>query len=188
MLVLLPFQTCHGMPFGSVNPDTLPDAEALAALVRHQKAGDYGIVGSRLIFNSSGRIQTWGGMEWRSWLGCGRSLGLNMPADVIPDIADVERTLTFISGASMYVSRAYINSIGVMDEDFFVYAEDVDWCLRHGAFKLGYAHDLIVRHINGGTSGAFSSSGSRFTVIWTLRIAFCSPGSGMVQGGQFLPL
>lgn len=147
-----------------LNPDTFPDPEALMALVRHQKAGGYGIVGSRLIFNSTGRIQTWGGMKWRSWLGRGQSLGLNMPSDMAPDLTEVERALGFISGASMYVSRDYIDSIGVMDEDFFVYNEDVDWCLRHGAFRLGYAHGSIVRHINGGTSGAFSSSGSRFTV------------------------
>ena len=123
-----------------LNPDTFPDANALAALVQHQKSGGYGIVGSRFLFASNGRVQTWGGMKWRNWLGRCQSLGLNMPAEFLPNIEQVEAALGFISGASMYVSRAYVEAVGLMDEDFFVYDEDVDWCLRHGPFKLGYAH------------------------------------------------
>jgi GT2 family glycosyltransferase len=152
-----------------LNPDTFPNSAALAALVGHQMKGGYGIVGSRLLFNSNGLVQTWGGMRWQSWLGRARSIGVHKAAEITPDTAEVERSLAFISGASMYVSRAYIEAIGIMDEDFFVYDEDVDWCLRRGPFRLGYAHDSIVRHINGGTSGAFSSSGSRFTVYLEAR-------------------
>ena len=152
-----------------LNPDTFPDPRALEALVLRQKQGDYGIVGSRLIFNSTGLVQTWGGMGWRVLLGRGLSIGLNQPAETVPDTAEVERSLAFVSGASMFVSRAYVEATGVMDQDFFVYAEDVDWCLRRGPFRLGYAHDSVVRHINGGTSGAFSSSGSRFTVYLDAR-------------------
>ena len=35
----------------------------------------------------------------------------------------------------MLVSRDYIEQIGVMDEDFFVYFEDTDWCLRRKKFQ-----------------------------------------------------
>ena len=152
-----------------LNPDTFPDPDALAALVRHQKRGDYGIVGSRLLYASTGLVQTWGGLEYRSWLGRARLIGLNQPGEAMPDMAKVERSIGFISGASMYVSRAYIETIGVLDNDFFVYFEDVDWCLRRGTFRLGYAHDSIVRHVGGGTSGPYSSSGSRITVYLDAR-------------------
>ena len=154
-----------------LNPDTFPDREALAALVHRQRAGDYGMVGSRLLATSDGLVQTWGGMKWWSLASRGFSLGRNKPGDATPDIVEVEKSLDFLSGASMYVSRAYIETVGVMDEDFFVYCEDVDWCLRHGNFRLGYAHDSIVRHVSGGTSGKFSSSGSRFTVYLGTRNA-----------------
>jgi N-acetylglucosaminyl-diphospho-decaprenol L-rhamnosyltransferase len=152
-----------------LNPDTFPHPNALAALVHHQRTGNYGIVGSRLLWADSGLVQTWGGLKWYSWLGRGAYLGLNSPGETIPDVAEIERSLAFISGASMYVSREYIETVGVMDEDFFVYCEDVDWCLRRGAFRLGYAHDSIVRHVGGGTSGKFSTSGSRFTVYLGIR-------------------
>ena len=66
----------------------------------------------------------------------------------------------------MYVSRDYVKTVGVMDDDFFVYMEDTDWCLRRGSFTLGYAHDSVVRHIGGATSGSSSRKAerSRFNV------------------------
>jgi N-acetylglucosaminyl-diphospho-decaprenol L-rhamnosyltransferase len=154
-----------------LNPDTFPEPDALAALVRRQEEGQFGVVGSRLIFASSGLVQTWGGLEWRSWLGRGRLIGANRPAEATPDVAEIERRFAFISGASMYVSHAYIESVGVMDEDFFVYDEDVDWCLRRGSFKLGYAHESVVRHIHGSTSGSSRNKAqrSRFNVYLTER-------------------
>ena len=79
---------------------------------------------------------------------------MNEPFDVTPDPGAVEAKLDVVSGASMFVSREYIELVGVMDEDFFVYYEDVEWSLRRGAFRLGYAHDSIVRHIAGSTSGS----------------------------------
>jgi N-acetylglucosaminyl-diphospho-decaprenol L-rhamnosyltransferase len=155
-----------------LNPDTFPEPDALAALVRRQKEGNYGMVGSRLVFVASGLVQAWGGLLWFPLLGRGRLLGFNQPADTMPDIADIERRMACISGASMYVTRAYVETIGMMDEEFFVYDEDVDWCQRRGSFRLGYAHDSLVRHIHGATAGASSThkaSRSRFNIYLTER-------------------
>jgi N-acetylglucosaminyl-diphospho-decaprenol L-rhamnosyltransferase len=137
-----------------LNPDTIPEPGALAALARRQFEGGYGMVGSRLIFAASGLVQTWGGLSWNLWLGRGRYLGYLRPADEQPDVADVERRITFVSGASMYVTRAYIDAVGCMDEVYFMYCEDLDWCLRGAAFRFGYAHGSVVRHIHGGTAGS----------------------------------
>jgi N-acetylglucosaminyl-diphospho-decaprenol L-rhamnosyltransferase len=108
-----------GMEYGYSNPDTFPDPDALAALVRHQMAGDYGIVGSRLIDRVDGRVQTWGGMKWRSLWGDGVCLGRGEAFDTSPDVSEVEEKLEFISGASMYVPHWYVEKVGVMDPDFF---------------------------------------------------------------------
>jgi N-acetylglucosaminyl-diphospho-decaprenol L-rhamnosyltransferase len=144
-----------------LNPDTLPEPGALGALVRRQQQGGYGVVGSRLLFAESGLVQTWGGLEWRSWLGRGRLLGLDQPAETLPDVADVERRIAFVSGASMYVTRAYVEAVGPMDSDFFMYGEDVDWCLRRGSFRLGYAHRSVVRHVHGASSGSSTQKARR---------------------------
>lgn len=152
-----------------LNPDTFPDPNALKALVEHQQKGSYGIVGSRLLVVSGDQVQTWGGMKWIPCLGRARAIGRNRPAETKPDIGAVESSIDFISGASMYLPRSYIDAVGLMDDEFFVYNEDVDWCLRRNTFKLGYAHDSIVRHVGGGTSGEFVKSGTRFTVYLDAR-------------------
>ena len=71
----------------------------------------------------------------------------------------------------MYVTRAYIEAVGVMDDDLFVFCEDTDWCLRRGKFKLGYAHDSVVRHVHGSASGssAKKEKRSRFNIYLTER-------------------
>jgi GT2 family glycosyltransferase len=89
------------------------------------------MVGSRLVLVANGLVQACG-LRWFPLLGRGRLLGYNQPADVMPDTAYIERRMACISGASMYVTRAYVEAIGMMDEEFFVYDEDVDWCQRRG--------------------------------------------------------
>ena len=137
-----------------LNPDTQPDENALAALVAKAASNSvYGIVGSRLILKSSGNVQAYGG-RWRKLTGRGFNIGLHRPADATPDVAAVEREMTYVLGASMYVTRAFVETIGPMDEEYFLYVEEVDWCLRRGPFKLGYAHGSIVHHLHGTTLGS----------------------------------
>jgi N-acetylglucosaminyl-diphospho-decaprenol L-rhamnosyltransferase len=137
-----------------LNPDTFPEADALGALVRRQAEGGYGIVGSRLVYVADGRVQLWGGMKYWPLLGRSPSLGHGQPSDATPNVQEVEANLDIIAGTSMFVSKDYIKTVGVMDEDFFVYFEDTEWSLRRGRFRLGYAHDSIVHHVAGATSGS----------------------------------
>ena len=154
-----------------LNPDTFPEPEALGALVRRQAEGEYGMVGSRIVFVSSGRVQLWGGLTYWPLLGRNRSLGVNEPFEATPNVADVEARMDIVAGTSMFVSRDYIETVGVMDEDFFVYYEDTEWSLRRGKFRLGYAHDSVVRHVAGSTSGSGGPrpKRSRFSIYLSER-------------------
>jgi GT2 family glycosyltransferase len=98
-------------------------------------------------------------------------LGHGQPAEVTPDLREVEKALDVVAGTAMFVSKDYINTIGVMDEDFFVYHEDSEWSLRHGAFRLGYAHDSVVHHVAGATSGSGGPrpKRSRFSIYLSER-------------------
>ena len=62
--------------------------------------------------------------------------------------------MDYVSGASMYVPRRYIEAVGPLDERYFLYNEEVDWCFRRGRYRLGYAHDAIVYHTHGATMGS----------------------------------
>ena len=141
--------------FWVLNPDTFPEPEALQALIERQAEGPYGMVGSRIVFTANGLIQMWGGFDWNHWLARGpRSFGYLQAKDAPVDVADVERRMEVVCGASMYVTRDYLDDVGLMDESLFVFCEDSDWCLRRGRHRLGYAHASIVHHIHGATSGS----------------------------------
>ena len=137
-----------------LNTDTEPEPEALAALVR-KAAFDpsYGIVGSRLVLFGTGQIQAYGG-RWRKYTARGFNIGLHRPADAPVDVSAVEHEMDYVLGASMYVTRAYIDEVGVMAEEYFLYAEEIDWCLRRGRFRMGFASESIVHHHHGGTIGS----------------------------------
>jgi GT2 family glycosyltransferase len=59
-----------------------------------------------------------------------------------------------ISGCAMLISRRTWQSIGLLDERFFFYYEDIDYCMRVAAANLTIAvvPDSIVRHEPGGST------------------------------------
>lgn len=54
----------------------------------------------------------------------------------------------FVSGACMLISSAVFQKIGLFDENFFMYFEDVDFCLRAklAGFKIAVDSDVVVEH------------------------------------------
>ena len=65
----------------------------------------------------------------------------------------------WINGAFLMFKKAAIQNTGLMDEDFFLYSEETEWCSRLGRqAKLKIYGDLNIYHLEGGSSsGAFKS-------------------------------
>jgi len=59
----------------------------------------------------------------------------------------------YIIGASMFLPKQFLNKVGVMDEDYFLYYEEMDWILRGSAhgFKIAIQPTAIVYHKEGST-------------------------------------
>ena len=89
-----------------VNPDTVPDAGALAALVARLAKGDCDAVGGTL-HSPAGRVQGYGG-QWKPWLARAVSLGSGASIAEKPDAAVVERDMNYLLGACMLVSRSMV--------------------------------------------------------------------------------
>ena len=157
-----------------LNPDTLPEAGALAALVERAASGNKGMVGSTIVdVDGAATVRCRGGLHWQKWLtrpvAIGRGEELNTPHDVLA----IEAAMDCPSGASMYVTRACIEQIGPMDESYFLFSEDLDWGVRAKACGLGYAAASIVRHKRGTTTGSARdiSAVPRFSVYLQHRNA-----------------
>ncbi len=144
-----------------LNPDTIADAKALAALVARLNQGDADAVGGQLL-NADGTLGSCGG-EWIAILAYARSIGLGRPATNAPTQREVERKLRFISGASLLCTRRFVEVTGLMREDYFLYCEEVEWCLRARArgMKLGHCPEARVVHHQGSTTGSGDAVHSR---------------------------
>src|SRR5262249_46151797 len=143
-----------------LNPDTEPEPNALAALIQRAREGGYGIVSSRLVFKTTGRIQSYGG-RWRLLMARGFNIGMNASRDAVPDLDEIERSMDYVSGASLFATRNFVEDVGLVDERYFLYCEEVDWCLRRGKYRIGYAHDSIIFHAHGATLGSNASRKKR---------------------------
>lgn len=138
-----------------LNPDTEPEPSALAALVRRAELGGKGMVGSTIMeAGETDRIRQRGGIHWQKFPGRGISIGLNDLISAPHNVSAVETAIDSLSGCSMYVTRACLEKIGLMDDRFFLFFEDLDWGARAKRFGLGYAVDSIVFHKRGSTTGS----------------------------------
>ena len=66
----------------------------------------------------------------------------------------VEET-PFITGCSFVVRSNVIRKIGVLDDSYYLYLEDLDWSIRiqRAGYKTMYAPSSKLWHVNAGSSG-----------------------------------
>ena len=66
------------------------------------------------------------------------------------DISQVD----WVSGACLLVRRRVINEVGLLDENFFAYYEDIDWCrrMRKSGWKIVYYPAVKIVHLTGGSA------------------------------------
>ena len=71
--------------------------------------------------------------------------------------------MNYVLGASMLATRRFMDIVGPMREDYFLYAEEIEWCLRGIALgqKLGFAPGARVNHSQGSTTGSGNTIASR---------------------------
>jgi N-acetylglucosaminyl-diphospho-decaprenol L-rhamnosyltransferase len=138
-----------------LNPDTQPAPDALFEVARYADHWGKGMVGSRLMVTAqSDRIHS-RGLLWRKGRAVAQAVDLHAPIDFEPDPRDVDARLDSPSGASMYVTRACVERIGLMDERYFLLFEDLEWGMRaRRHFGIGYAHRSVVVHAGGTTIGS----------------------------------
>jgi N-acetylglucosaminyl-diphospho-decaprenol L-rhamnosyltransferase len=138
-----------------LNPDTWPAPDALAELVRYADKRGKGMVQSRIMFADRTDITSSRGLKWHKLRAKQTGVDIFGPVSPAPDPDDHERRMDSPTGVSFYVTRACIDKIGLMDDSYWLYWEDFDWGVRaKAACGIGYAHNSVVPHIGGSSSGA----------------------------------
>lgn len=130
-----------------LNPDTEPTPTALSELVACSEHRHKPMVGSRLVSKVDSACIHSRGLTWDKLAARTVAVDYHAAAATDPDLADVEARIDAPSGASLFVTRRLIETIGLMDERFFLYFEDLDWGRRAKDFGgVGYAHTSVVSH------------------------------------------
>lgn len=142
-----------------VNPDAQLMSGQLTTFVEvAQRDERIGVAGPRMI-DSAGALVS----SQRRHPHLGRSLadavGLSRLADVGVAVTDSRRyddrsSAQWLSGAVLLVRREMVRDVGPLDEQFFLYWEETDWCLRARArgWDVVYLPEVTFSH-RGGARG-----------------------------------
>ncbi|MEK7161180.1 MAG: glycosyltransferase family 2 protein, partial [Patescibacteria group bacterium] len=59
-----------------------------------------------------------------------------------------------VMGAFLLIRKSVIEKIGLLDEEFFMYGEDIDWCWRckEAGYKVWYYPKTFITHYKGSSS------------------------------------
>ena len=145
-----------------LNPDTLLPENSILNCVQRLAASDCVACGVQLVHADktpqfSGSYFTKGGLnhvlELPYWGNTFKWVAnvLNVSK---PSFIQVEKEIKvdWVSGAFLMVKQSAIKKAGLMDEDFFLYAEEVEWCSRLGKIgPLCLFGDITMVHLIGTT-------------------------------------
>lgn len=162
-----------------LNADIINDKDSIQKMIRYmEKNLDIGILAPKLLsFNNDIQFSCFkyytpltivcrrtalGKTKW----------GENILNDFL--IKDWDRKTTrdvdWVQGSAMLVRREAIKKVGLMDERFFMYFEDVDWCRRfwENGYRITFYSEAAMYHYHGQASaskkGTFSGVFNRY--VW----------------------
>lgn len=144
-----------------LNPDTLVQEDTIATMLRFFRENeDVGMAGCKII-KPDGTLEAACRRSFPSpWVSFTKLTGLS---SLFPHSRLFARyNLTYlnedesyevdaISGSFMMLRRAVYDEIGGLDETYFMYGEDLDWCYRtqQAGWKLYYVHSTKIVHYGG---------------------------------------
>lgn len=154
-----------------LNNDTIVRPDTLANLARRAAEDTKpSIIGSTLAYyHRPDMVQGLGG-HYDVPIARTVQIGNKISVADLPATAEVEARLNFVIGASMLLSRSFIETAGLMEERYFLYFEEFDWALRAGGpGRLGWARDSIVYHKEGASIGTDSLGGDSEVAVFYLN-------------------
>ncbi len=150
--------------FWLLNNDTVVEPRAAEALLgRMQATHKVGMCGTVVrYYHRPGTIQALNGSRFSLLTGQSNGLMKNKPATTPFNPAHIARDTDYVLGASLAVSRAFLETVGPMEERYFLYFEEIDWAARNaGRFTTAFAHGAVVYHKEGGSIGSSGLPGAR---------------------------
>ena len=142
-----------------------PDTEACWPTIEHlidqlENDATIGMIGCRLLlddgsFDHAAKRRIPSPLQALQYFTCrafGRKVG-NYVANNVAEtgVGDVDA----LNGAFMLVRRSALSTVGGLDESYWMYAEDLDWCVRYrdAGWRVVYDGRVTALHVKGASSG-----------------------------------
>jgi hypothetical protein len=177
----LGIRASHGANLLLLNSDTVVARGAIDGLVARLQApdaADVAVVGPRLV-DAEGRAElSFGRMlgpfaEWRQKrLVTGQARRDPRLSALVERMTRQEQGVDWVSGACLLVRRTDAEAVGLLDERFFMYTEDVDFCaaVRARGRRVLFTPSVEVVHLRG--RSAASAPGATERAYARSRLAF----------------
>lgn len=90
-----------------------------------------------------------------------------------------------VSGACLMARRSMLNQIGLLDEQFFMFSEEIDLCLRahEAGWRVVHIPDARVIHVGGGSTGI---TPKRLLLLYQGKLLYFSKHHGQIGKNQLL--
>lgn len=151
-----------------VNDDVVVDPNCVSRLIESGQSDErIGMVGPTVYNHAEPQsIQTAGGRLGPDW-----SASFLVPDELELGQYEHPRDVAWLSGSALMVRRELCEQIGILDERFFSYWEEVEWCLRavRSGWRVVHVPNAKVWHKGGGAAADADAAPLPAVAYYTTR-------------------
>ncbi len=136
-----------------LNNDAEVPPDFLSELVRvAESSEDIGMLGPKIYYHDTPRKIWFAGGRIEFWKGWVSHIGIR---ELDHGQYDITKDVDYLTGCCLLVKRKVIETVGSLDESYFIYGEDADWCIRasRAGFRLVYVPSSFIWHKVSSSSG-----------------------------------
>lgn len=132
-----------------LNNDTVLVPDTISNLINNYKKENFGIIGCTLLeYYKPNYVQSVGGCYNKVWGTTNRVLG-GMRLEAFKKKIKKDK-IDYPEGAAMFLSTYVLNEIGLLDESYFLFFEELDWIERSkNKYLTTYFDNCFVYHKGG---------------------------------------
>lgn len=128
-----------------LNNDTIVEPSFLSVMMEAAKGNERAVVAPLILYNSARDLIWYAGGEFDTRTGLSHHYFWNKSVN---EVSLQERKVSFISGCCCLIPISVVSKVGYMDERFFLYAEDVDYCCRMSSegYEMLFVPQAVIYH------------------------------------------
>jgi len=137
-----------------LNNDTIILPDTLNELLKKADSDSAaGIIGSKILYHHDHSIINSVGGKFNPYTAWMYNIGLQEK-----DMSQYDNNnfkFNYVYGASLFVTKKFVETVGLMNENYFLYYEELDWAIRglRNNFKISYCYTSVIYHKQGAATG-----------------------------------